>query len=123
MMHSKLLICPKTQVYSDIFSEIKEISIYGKKVNQKKGQTPKRIEFQVTGALFTPIERRVTAMKSLGFFIIATNDLDSNMTIKKMLKTYKEQLSVEKGFRFLKSPNFLIRAQYSLKNQSEYKHY
>ncbi|MEJ6122485.1 hypothetical protein MT390_11525 [Vibrio sp. 2-Bac 85] len=58
----------------------------------------------------TPIERRENAMKSLGFFIIATNDFDSSMTMEKMLTTYKDQQSVEKGFRFLKSPDFLTNS-------------
>ena len=32
------------------------------------------------------------------------------MTMDKMLSTYKEQQSVEKGFRFLKSPDFLTNS-------------
>ena len=98
------------QVYSDVISEIKAVPIYGKKGQPKKDQTPVRIEYQITGHLLTPIERRENAMKSLGFFIIATNDLDSSMTMVKMLTTYKEQQSVEKGFRFLKSPDFLTNS-------------
>jgi transposase len=38
--------------------------------------------------------------------VIATNDLSEDMTMGKMLSTYKEQQSIEKGFRFLKSPDF-----------------
>jgi len=100
----------KTQVYVNVIEEIVENPIYGKKGQPKKGQTPERIEYKITGNLFTPIERRVNALKQLGFFIIATNDLDSNMTMDKMLSTYKEQQSVEKGFRFLKSPDFLTNS-------------
>lgn len=44
------------------------------------------------------------------FFIIATNDLDDSITMDKMLSTYKEQQSVKKGFRFLKSPDFLTNS-------------
>ena len=97
----------KKQVYSDVIDEIIEIPVYGKKGQPKKGQAPERIEYKITGNLFTPLERRVNALKQLGFFIIATNDLDESMTMDKMLNTYKEQQSVEKGFRFLKSPDFL----------------
>lgn len=58
-------------------------------------------------------------MKSLGFFIIGTNDLDSSMTMDKILSTYKEQQSVEKGFRFLKNPDFLTNSIVSLKFSTE----
>ena len=97
----------KKQVYSDVIDEVIEIPVYGKKGQPKKGQAPERIEYKITGNLFTPLERRGSALKQLGFFIIATNDLDESMTMEKMLNTYKEQQSVEKGFRFLKSPDFL----------------
>lgn len=97
----------KKQVYCDVIDEIVEIPVYGKKGQPKKGQTPERVEYKITGNLFTPIDRRDNAVKQLGFFIIATNDLDESLTMDKMLKTYKEQQSVEKGFRFLKSPDFL----------------
>lgn len=82
----------------------------GKKGQPKKGQTPERIEYKVTGNLFIPLERRANAVKQLGFFIIATNDLDEGLTMDKMLNIYKEQQSVEKGFRFLKSPDFLTNS-------------
>jgi transposase len=75
-----------------------------------KGQAPVRIEFQITGSLFISLEKRADAIKQLGFFIIATNDLSEDMTMGKMLSTYKEQQSVEKGFRFLKSPDFLTNS-------------
>ena len=100
----------KKQVYTDVIDEIIEIQIYGKKGQPKKGQAPERIEYKITGNLFTPIERRANAIKQLGFFIIATNDLDESMRMEKMLNTYKEQQSVEKGFRFLKSPDFLTNS-------------
>lgn len=100
----------KKQVYSNVIDEIKTIQKYATKGQPKKGQTPERIEYQITGNLFTPIERRDNAIKQLGFFIIATNDLDESMTMNKMLSTYKEQQSVEKGFRFLKSPDFLTNS-------------
>lgn len=100
----------KKQVYSDVIAEIKEIIIYAKQGQPKKGQSPERIEYQITGNLFTPFVRRANAIKQLGFFIIATNDLDDGMTMDKMLSTYKAQQSVEKGFRFLKSPDFLTNS-------------
>lgn len=100
----------KKQTYSDVVVEIISLPIYGKKGQPKKGQNPERIEFQVTGRLFIPLKKRSNAIKQLGFFILATNDLSEDMTMDKMLSTYKEQQSVEKGFRFLKSPDFLTNS-------------
>jgi transposase len=100
----------KKQRYSDVIEEIMSVPIYGKKGQPKKGQVPERIEFKITGNLFITLEKRADAIKQLGFFIIATNDLSEDMSMDKMLSTYKEQQSVEKGFRFLKSPDFLTNS-------------
>ena len=40
-------------------------------------------------------------------FVIVTNDTDAEWTEELLLKTYKEQQRVERGFRFLKVPKFL----------------
>lgn len=39
-------------------------------------------------------------------FVIVTNDTDSEWTEELLLKSYKEQQRVERGFRFLKDPKF-----------------
>jgi transposase len=50
--------------------------------------------------------------RSLGRFIIATNDLDSGrLPAQAMLENYKDQgVSVERGFRFLKDPLFFAHS-------------
>ena len=48
-----------------------------------------------------------------GLFILATNDM--TLTPKELLDEYKSQQRVERGFRFLKSPQFLSDAMF-LKN-------
>jgi len=50
--------------------------------------------------------------QSLGRFIVATNDLDSErLPAKAMLENYKDQgVSVEPGFRFLKDPLFFAHS-------------
>jgi len=52
------------------------------------------------------------AKRSLGRFIIATNDLDaSRLSALAMLENYKDQgVSVERGFRFLKDPLFFAHS-------------
>ncbi len=62
------------------------------------------------------LEENTTAIedskRSLGRFIIATNDLDTErLTAKAMLENYKDQgVSVERGFRFLKDPLFFAHS-------------
>ena len=48
-----------------------------------------------------------------GYFVLATNDMDSDtFPMREVLETYKSQQSIERGFRFLKSPDFLVSSFY-----------
>jgi transposase len=100
----------KKQQYSDVSPQILKHKIYTKKGQPKKDAIPKRVEFQITGHLFTILERKEEALKKLGYFILATNDTTQKMTMELLLRTYKAQQSVENGFRFLKSPDFFTSA-------------
>ena len=44
--------------------------------------------------------------KEAGCFVIATNDTQRNWTMEELLDGYKSQQRVERGFRFLKDPEF-----------------
>ena len=57
------------------------------------------------------------AKRSLGRFIVATNDLDTKrLSAQALLENYKDQgVSVERGFRFLKDPLFFAHSLF-LKN-------
>jgi transposase len=44
--------------------------------------------------------------------MLASDDLSETLTMGKILSLYKSQQSVEKGFRFLKSPDFLTSSLY-----------
>jgi transposase len=61
---------------------------------------------------YTPLVSRQTALHQLGLFIIATNDVNVELDMASLLSSYKAQQNVEKGFRFLKSPDFLTSAIY-----------
>ena len=58
------------------------------------------------------VENREQRLQEKGMFMLATNDLSETLTMEKMLSLYKSQQSVEKGFRFLKSPDFLTSSLY-----------
>jgi transposase len=63
--------------------------------------------FKIDGQLGTQLELRNAAKEDKGFFILATNDCSEQWSMQDMLDNYKSQQSVERGFRFLKSPDFL----------------
>lgn len=107
-----LSLWQKKQTTLDVVAELHCIPVYPGKGRPGQGQTPIRHYFSITGTLFTPLAKRDNALKQLGLFIIATNDLSEQLTMEKLLETYKSQQSVEKGFRFLKSPDFLTSAIY-----------
>ena len=100
------------QSLCDVNAQVIELEVYSHAGRPKQGQLPERIEYQITGALFTPLASRKDALRQLGLFIIATNDVDENLDMAQLLSSYKAQQNVEKGFRFLKSPDFLTSAIY-----------
>ena len=51
-------------------------------------------------------------MDVLGLFVLSTNDTSEKLTMQAMLTYYKSQQSVERGFRFLKNPDFLVSSIY-----------
>jgi transposase len=63
--------------------------------------------YKVSGQLYTCLELKEMEEEQKGFFILATNDCSDNLSMQSMLDNYKSQQSVERGFRFLKSPDFL----------------
>lgn len=69
-------------------------------------------QYQINGHLVTCLQRKKTMAEQKGFFILATNDCSGELTMQNMLSHYKSQQSVERGFRFLKSPDFLVSSIY-----------
>ena len=65
----------------------------------------------------TSLEKVTLAKQKTGVFILATNDCSGELEMSEMLAIYKSQQAVERGFRFLKSPDFLTSSLF-LKNMS-----
>jgi len=100
------------QTCLDVVGSIIDVPIYLKKGRPAQGQQPDKVVYQITGELFSSLKNREDALTQLGVFIIATNDMSGELNMEQMLTKYKSQQSVEKGFRFLKSPDFLTSAIY-----------
>ena len=86
---------------------------YNTKGRPADGIPPDHYEYFVTGCCSVAVETRRDAEASLGCFILGTNDMDTDrLDTTELLKTYKSQQQVERGFRFLKSPDFLVSSLY-----------
>jgi hypothetical protein len=48
-------------------------------------------EYHNTGSLYTGLAKRQDALQQLGLFIIASNDLADDLSMEKILSTYKFQ--------------------------------
>lgn len=96
--------------YTDIEeSNITEVQKNPTVGRPRKGSFPKTVGYQVTGRPVISAQKKADLESSKGFFVLATNDLDgSKFPPDQILATYKSQQSVERGFRFLKSPDFLV---------------
>lgn len=80
-------------------------NLTGKRGRPKKGEVPTEKRFRIYAQAKTNIQTLKEALKPLGKFILATNELDQEaLPSDEILSHYKDQNQVEKGFRFLKSP-------------------
>jgi transposase len=89
-----------------------EVAVYSSTGRPKRDELPTHIEYQIAGVLWTPLVSHHSALQQLGLFIIVTNDVSNDLNMASLLSSYKAQQNVEKGFRFLKSPDFLTSAIY-----------
>ena len=75
----------------------------------KKSEKPSSFEYYLDFRTYMSIETiEDLRVQKCGYFILATNDL--TIGAKELLDEYKTQQRVERGFRFLKSPEFLSDA-------------
>lgn len=77
----------------------------------KKGDEGNTV-FNIDGVLCSCVNSKKAEEEKKGLFIIATNDCSDRLDMQAMLDNYKAQQNVEKGFRFLKSPDFLTSSMY-----------
>ena len=87
---------------------------YEKKGRPDKTATPAGQAWYLTGSLEIDAQAVAEEQGRKGFFIIATNELDAGrITSRQLLEVYKAQnVSVERGFRFLKDPMFYAESLY-----------
>lgn len=93
------------------FIHINESKIIQNSKRTKRGRPGLNDEvittFQITGTILTDLSLCHDAQQTNGLFILGTNDLSEDLSMQFLLDEYKSQQAVERGFRFLKSPDFL----------------
>lgn len=68
-----------------------------------KNRQPVRTYYEISGNLYTSLEKRDEATKQLVLFILATNNISGSLSMADMLSTYKSQQAVKKGLDSLKA--------------------
>jgi transposase len=86
---------------------------YSKRGRPGQGVQPHHVVFTITGALASRLAARQALVEQQSCFILATNELDeTRLPPRALLANYKGQVEVERGFRFLKDPQFLASSLY-----------
>ena len=85
----------------------------------KKDAQPTRIGFRILAEIVQDAEAIEAVKKRKGKFVLATNELDATLLDEDtILSAYKAQnVSVERGFRFLKDPLFFASSLFLEKPQ------
>jgi transposase len=74
----------------------------------RQGTRPDRTEWQIQATVTVAEEAITRAVQRKASFLVATNVLAADqLSDQELIRTYKEQHSVERGFSFLKDPLFL----------------
>ena len=77
------------------------------------GAQPDQIVYHITGALASRLTDHQARVDQHSCFILATNELDEGqLSAQAVLDGYKGQARAERGFRFLKDPQFLASSLY-----------
>jgi transposase len=86
---------------------------YGKRGRPGAGAQPDHLVYHIAGALVSRRTDRQARIDHHSCFILATNELDEGqLSAQAVLDGYKGQGRAERGFRFLKDPQFLASSLY-----------
>jgi transposase len=86
---------------------------YGKRGRPGPGAQPDQLVYHIAGALASRLTDRQARVAQQSCFILATNERDEGqLSAQAVLDGYKGQAQAERGFRFLKDPQFLASSLY-----------
>jgi transposase len=100
--------------YHKLEYTVKEKKKYGKRGRPASTTEETGCEYYLQGSIVINPDAVGRQQSRKGYFIIATNELDSKvLDSESLLSVYKAQgISVERGFRFLKDPLFFAESLY-----------
>jgi transposase len=94
-------------------SNVRSVLRYAKRGRPGQGVPPDQVVYQLEGALAMQLAARQARIDHQSCFILATNELDDTLLPpQELLAGYKGQAQAERGFRFLKDPQFLASSLY-----------
>lgn len=98
--------------YHHAVAQVEPITKYAHAGRPTGTTDPDIVAYCLTGIVSALTDALESAKKTLGKFIVATNQLDpEHLSSKGMLEHYTQQaVSVERGFRFLKDPLFFAHS-------------
>jgi transposase len=86
---------------------------YGQRGRPRQGTLPHQVVYQIDGVLASRVAARQALLDQHSCFILATNELDTtHLPPQEVLDGYKGQVQSERGFRFLKDPQFFASSLY-----------
>lgn len=86
---------------------------YGKRGRPGQDTQPVQVVYHIDGALASSLTARQARIDQHSCFILATNELDTTrLPPHEVLTGYKGQVHAERGFRFLKDPQFFASSLY-----------
>lgn len=97
--------------YHKLSYQIEPVMKFTGRGRPKKDEQPSIVHYQLQITLIQCAEKQRPYRNKLGRFILATNDLNNQeMDLTTLLASYKEQQGVERGFRFIKDPQFHLNS-------------
>lgn len=97
--------------YHDISYEVEMITKHKKSGRPKKGEDGEVVGIKLRTRFRKKKDAIKTALRRKGRFILATNDLNTeSFSDESILSEYKSQQKVERGFKFLKDPWFMVNS-------------
>ena len=92
-----------------IESQIVSVLRYAKRGRPKEGEEKEVSGYRIKASFERNSSEIAILLNRKGRFILATNDIDrEGYTDQAILEEYKDQQNVERGFRFLKDPWFMV---------------
>jgi transposase len=94
-------------------STVRPTPHYGQRGRPGPQAQPAQMVYHIAGALASRLTDRQARVDQHSCFILATNELDEGqLASQAVLDGYKGQARAERGFRFLKDPQFLASSLY-----------